>query len=100
MISHVVLLQPKPETTTEEMEAALNHVREMQAQIPGIAAIETGKNMSANHKGYEYGFIIRFAEEEQFRGYAPHPAHQPVSEELQRICQGIIDFDIIEPASR
>ena len=94
MISHVVLLQPKAETTTQEMEMALNHVQEMQEQISGITTIETGKNLSGNHKGYEYGFIIRFANETLFREYAPHPAHQPVSKELQRICQGIIDFDI------
>jgi hypothetical protein len=94
MISHVVLLQPKVETTAEEMERALNLVREMRELIPGITTIETGKNLSRNHKGYEYGFIVHFADETLFRAYAPHPAHQPVSEELQRICREIIDFDI------
>jgi len=37
---------------------------------------------------------MRFVDEEHLKAYALHPAHQVVSEELQNICQSIIDFDI------
>ena len=37
---------------------------------------------------------MRFVAVEHLRAYAPHPAHQAVSEELQCISQHIIDFDI------
>lgn len=95
MINHVVLLQLKPETTEEEITVALEHVRAMQMAIPGIENILAGENQSAgNHRGYTHGFIIQFVSDEYFRAYAPHPAHQPVNEELQRICQGIVDFDL------
>lgn len=95
MISHVVLLQPKPETTEKEIAIALEHVRAMQGAIPGIVNISAGENMNAsNNKGYTHGFIVQFDSEEHFRAYAPHPAHRPVSAELQRICQSIIDFDL------
>jgi Stress responsive A/B Barrel Domain len=67
--------------------------------IPGIVNIQAGENLnSSNNQGYTYGFTIQFTDTEVFKGYAPHPAHQPVSEELQRICESIIDFDLTEPS--
>jgi hypothetical protein len=38
--------------------------------------------------------LRQFVDTEHLKAYAPHPAHQWVSEELQRISQRIIDFDI------
>jgi hypothetical protein len=96
MINHVVLLQPKAETTTEQIAVALRNVEALKEAIPGIVSVATGKNMSANHRGYTSGFVMRFADEESFRAYAPHPAHQPVSQELQAICESIIDFDLVD----
>ena len=94
MLTHVVLLQPKPETTEDQITTALDHVKAFQQAISGIIDIQAGRNMSSSHQGYTYGFVIRFVDSGHFKAYAPHPAHQPVSEELQRICQKIIDFDI------
>ena len=94
MISHVVLLQPKAEVTEEEITKVLSHVQDLQQSIPGIVETRVGKNLSMNHQGYIYGFLMRFADEEHLKAYAPHPAHQVVSKELQTLCQSIIDFDI------
>ena len=94
MITHIVLLQPKPEKTEEEIATVLNHVRDLQEQVPGILETQAGKNLSASHRGYTYGFMMRFIDKEHLKGYAPHPAHQVVSQELQAMCQSIIDFDV------
>lgn len=94
MITHVVLLQPKPEVTSEEIATALEHVRALQKEIPGIIDVQIGKNMSNYNQGYTHGFVMHFVDIEHLRAYAPHPKHQIVSQELQHICQKIIDFDI------
>ncbi len=94
MITHVVLLQPKDEVTDNEITGALNHVRALQDTIPGIIEVQVGENMSTYNQGYTHGFVMRFVDAEHLKAYAPHPAHQVVSEELQRISQKIIDFDI------
>ena len=94
MITHVVLLQPKDEVTDTEITVALNHVRALQDAIPGIIEVQVGENRSTYNQGYTYGFVMRFVDAEHIKAYAPHPAHQVVSEELQRISQKIIDFDI------
>ena len=50
--------------------------------------------MSNYNQGYTHGFVMRFVDAKHLKAYAPHPAHQKVSEELQNISQRIIDFDI------
>jgi hypothetical protein len=96
MLTHVVLLKPKPEVSQTEIATALEHVQALQQAIPGIVSIQAGENLNrSSNQGYTHGFTMRFTNKEVFQGYAPHPAHQPVSEELQRICESIIDFDII-----
>jgi heme-degrading monooxygenase HmoA len=94
MIDHVVLLQPKAEVTEEEITRVLSHVQGLQETIPGIIETRVGKNLSVNHQGYVYGFVMRFVDSEHLKAYAPHPTHQVVSKELQNVCQSIIDFDI------
>jgi len=94
MVDHVVLLQPKAEVTQEEITKVLSHVQGLQQSIPGIVETRVGKNLSVNHQGYVYGFLMRFIDEEHLKAYAPHPAHQVVSKELQKICESIIDLDI------
>jgi hypothetical protein len=97
MIIHTVLLQPKAETTPEEMESLLDQVRSMQQDISGIVDIQAGKNLSVKHQGYTYGFIIRFLDEDLLKAYAaPHPAHRIVSTEIRRTCSRVIDFDIFQ----
>lgn len=96
MITHIVLLQPKPEISLEEINTALDHVQALKDAIPGIVDIQEGKNISDNHQGYTYGFTMRFIDAEHLKAYAPHPQHQVVSNELRSICSSIIDFDLEE----
>src|SRR5438874_11010255 len=81
LLTHVVLLQPKPETTEEQITTALDHVKALQETIPGIIDIQAGRNLSNYNQGYTYGFVMRFIDKEHLKAYAPHPAHQVVSEE-------------------
>lgn len=96
MITHVVLLQPKPETSEEEILALLQHAQVLQDIIPGIIAISAGKNRSVYHQGYTYGIIMHFVDEAHLTAHHPHPAHLAVVEELDRLCEQSIDFDVLE----
>jgi antibiotic biosynthesis monooxygenase (ABM) superfamily enzyme len=96
MLLHIVLLQPHIETSLEEINTALEHVQALRETIPGIIDAKVGKNSSGNHQGYEYGFVMRFVDQDALNAYAPHPAHRVVSDELVRICDRIIDFDLNE----
>ncbi len=94
MITHVVLLNPKEDKSPREIQRALENVAELKEIIPGITEVKTGENVSANHHGYTYGFIMRFVDKDALKAYAPHPAHQRVSEELVAMCHSILDFDL------
>jgi hypothetical protein len=99
MIAHVVLLQPKSETSDDEMMPVLDRVQALQQVIPGIFAISTGKNLSAFHSGFTYGVIMHFEDEVPLKAHHPHPAHVAVVEELERLCERIVDFDLPESMS-
>src|ERR1700676_4290481 len=96
MITHVVLLQPRPTISEEEILGLLQRVQALQVTIPGIVAISTGKNRSLYHQGYTYGIIMHFVDEAHLTAHHPHPAHLAVVEELERLCEQSIDFDIPE----
>lgn len=94
MIAHVVLLQPKPETTEEELAAFLERVRALQQAIPGIISISAGENRSEYNRGFTYGVIMHFVDGAHLEAHHIHPAHLAVVEELDRLCQQTIDFDL------
>jgi quinol monooxygenase YgiN len=96
MIAHIVLLQPKLETSDEELSAFLECVRALQQVIPGIIAISVGKNRSTYHRGFTHGIIMRFVDEAHLQAHHLHPAHLAVVEELDHLCQQAIDFDLPE----
>ncbi len=94
MITHVVLLKPKAETTPDEMRQVLAQVQVLQQQIPGIVDVQVGENLSMSHQGYTHGFIMHFIDMEHLKAYAPHPAHRVVSDEIRRVSSHVIDFDL------
>lgn len=94
MITHVVLLQPKVGVSDDEITALLQRVEALRESVPGIVSISTGKNKSTYHQGYTYGIIMRFVDEAHLEAHHPHPAHVAVVEELDRLCERSIDFDL------
>jgi len=96
MITHLVLLQPKVETTDEELAVFLERVKALQQVIPGIVAISVGRNRSVHHRGFTHGIIMHFVDEAHLQAHHPHPAHLAVVEELDHLCQQTIDFDLPE----
>ena len=91
---HTLLVQPKPETTPEEMETVISQVKALQQKIPGITNVQAGKNRNPNNYGYTYGFILYFVDEAHFQAYFPHPEHRAVGAELRRLCTTLLNFDI------
>ena len=96
MITHVVLLQPKAATTEEQLAIFFDSVRDLQRLIPGIVSISAGKNRSPYASAYTHGIIMRFIDEVHLQAHHPHPAHVAVVEELDRLCESSIDFDLAD----
>jgi len=93
MIVHILLLQPKPETTAEEMLSVLEKVKALKEKIPGIIDVQASENKNIYNQGYSYGFVMSFVDEEHLKAYSPHPEHKAVSAELRRLCSTLLNFD-------
>jgi stress responsive alpha/beta barrel protein len=96
IVSHVVVLKPKPGTTIEEIQTVLEQVKELQPIISGLLEVRAGRNLAnPDSHGHTHGFIMRFSDETHMRAYfdTPLPQHKAVGEELQRICS-YMAFDI------
>jgi Stress responsive A/B Barrel Domain. len=95
MITHVVLIQPKADTTPAEMEAILVQAKALQDIIPELQDFQIGKNLATYTQGYSYGLIAHFANETQLQAYANHPAHQELVRELLAHAQ-VIEFNLAQ----
>jgi hypothetical protein len=97
MLTHVVLLQPRPEATPQEILTALKGIEDLRQYIPEILDLQIGPTLSAQDKqrGYAYGFVMHFASKAQLDLYAVNALHLAAGAELNRVFCNIVDFDII-----
>ena len=95
-IIHAVWIQPKSETTAEEMQTVLKQAKALSHKIPGLIEVLAGTNRNLNNQGYTYGLLLRFVDEEHLLAYFPHPAHRAVSTELRLLSLDLLNFDMPE----
>jgi hypothetical protein len=93
MIVHMLLLQPKENTSDEAMKAVLEQGKALQNTIAGITAIQAEANSNPHNKGYRYSLILHFVDSAHFQAYFPHPAHKAVSSQLRALCDNLLNFD-------
>ena len=90
-IIHVVTVQWTPESTPEQQQAAMDGVKTMAAEIPGIKNIWV-KSTRVQPREFNAAFAIEFESKEAAEAYAKHPAHdawmkiyQPVHKESRSL---------------
>ncbi len=96
MIIHILLLQPKPETSAESVQAVLEQGKSLQQKIPGILEIRAEVNQNQHNKGYTYALIMHFVDQDHFQAYFPHPDHKAVGAQLRSLCDNLLNFDYEE----
>jgi hypothetical protein len=83
-IVHVVTVMWKTDATADQKTAAIEGVKNMAAEIPGIKNvwIKTAKVQGVGHekdnegRRYDAAFAMEFEDKAAFDKYADHPAHQ------------------------
>jgi antibiotic biosynthesis monooxygenase (ABM) superfamily enzyme len=76
MVIHTFAFRWKPNVTDTQKQQALQDIRALQGQIPGLLETYAGTNISPRSQGYEFGGVMKFADRPSFDAYATHPAHQ------------------------
>lgn len=101
MIRHIVLLKARPDVTEDYLKAIFADLHTIQAKLPGILAIHSGRSESPEQieRGYLHGFTVDFADWDALAAYQSHPDHQRVGSALVAAALGGIDgilvFDLV-----
>ncbi|MEX2261944.1 MAG: Dabb family protein [Bryobacteraceae bacterium] len=74
-IVHVVTIRWKADSTPEARKAALEGVKKMGAEIPGIKNVWI-KATKVQGEGYTDAFVIEFEDKAAADRYVDHPAHR------------------------
>jgi len=75
-VFHAFAFQWKPEATAELKARAEKDIAAFQGQIPGLLETHVGRNISPRGKGYTFGGIMRFTDQNAVDAYVQHPLHQ------------------------
>jgi len=95
-IIHVSLIKWKPDVPEAEKQKALDGVKEMAAQIPGIRNVWT-KVARMQPRDYHAAFVIEFENREAANRYAESPVHEAWSKRFLLIREASISPQITNP---
>jgi hypothetical protein len=96
MVRHILLLQPRSDTSVEEIEACRVALVRLVGLIPGLLDCHWGENLAPpeRQEGLQYGFTMDFEDHESLRGYLPHSEHRPVAALVKAAFERIVVLDL------
>ena len=83
MVTHMILVRLKEETTEEQKTALVDALKALK-DIPGVVTCTAGANVSARNDGYTVGCAMIFDTQASLDAYGPHPLHQKMVQENLR----------------
>jgi Stress responsive A/B Barrel Domain len=95
MVIHTFAFRWKPGVTTEQKQRAIEEIRKLQGQIPGLLETWVGENISPRSQGYELGGVMKFADRTALASYGDHPVHRALLSWLMPLIEPIeVDFEV------
>jgi hypothetical protein len=95
MIRHILLLQPRSESTPQAIESCRQGIASLVGVIPGLLNFHWGVNLVApeRREGFTHGFTMDFTDRPSLDAYGPHPSHKPVSALVRATFERIVVLD-------
>jgi hypothetical protein len=81
VITHVALVNWKPETPQGQAELVAERLLALKDVIPSIRTYVAGPNVGAEGN-FDFGVVATFDDVEGWREYSAHPAHTAIANEL------------------
>jgi hypothetical protein len=98
MVRHVLLLQPRPDTTPAGVETCRAGLAGLVGAVPGLVDFHWGENFAQpeRREGFTHGFTMDFVDRASLDGYGGHPLHKPVAAQVRATFVRILvlDFDL------
>lgn len=95
MIRHILLIQFKPNASSQQIDALKASFLSMPEKVGGVESVEWGLNDSpeGKNKHYTHCVMMTFADEAGRDLYLPHPEHDALKEIFRPILEDIVVFD-------
>jgi Stress responsive A/B Barrel Domain len=97
MIRHILLLQPRPDSTPQSIEACRGAITALVGRIPGLIDCHWGENVAPAERrdGFTHGFSMDFADRASLDAYGPHPEHKPAAALVRATFERIVVLDFV-----
>ena len=95
-ISHIVLVQWRTDVPAQVKEQARESARGFVGAIPGTLSVVEGPSVSPEglEQGFDYGFVIRFADAAARDAYLPHPVHRVLADLIGANAERVVVYDL------
>jgi hypothetical protein len=96
LVIHVVLFSFKPEADPVDIEKAKAAMAALPENVSAIGRYLGGPNTSPENlrQGYDWGFVITFADAAARDAYLSDPAHTAIHPLLDRVTNTVLVYDI------
>ena len=96
MVRHVLLLKVKAGIPEEQTAAALQGLEALVGVVPGLKAVEGGRNLGAEERarGYTHGMVLTFEDLSAVQAYATHPAHVQAAVHVRACAEEMLVIDL------
>jgi Stress responsive A/B Barrel Domain len=95
MVVHTFAFRWKPGVTDNQKQRAIDEIRALQQQIPGVLETSVGVNISPRSQGYELGGVMKFKDHAALEAYNAHPVHQKLLTWLMPLIDPLeVDFEV------
>lgn len=95
MTVHTFLFRWKPGVEEAQKQRAVDEIKDLQGQIPGLEETLVGTNVSPRSRGYELGGVMKFADRATYEAYNDHPVHQKLLAWLMPLIEPVeVDFEV------
>lgn len=93
MIIHLALYRWKAETSEEQINNALQSIKNLKDKCKGITDIFCGKNYHKESKGLTHGIVILAENQEALDNYRKHPDHAIAANIIEKMEEDGLGFD-------
>ena len=93
MIEHQVWFKLRDGWTPEDAATLKRELLALQSKIDGISYAAAGLDISGRSRGFEFGYIARFATRAAYEAYGPHPEHDAFIAANKHIWQDVMALD-------
>ncbi len=97
MIRHILLLQPRSDSTPASIVACRDALRSLVGRIPGLLDCRWGENIAVpeRREGFTHGFTMDFVDRASLDAYGPHPEHKPVAPLVRAAFERTVVLDLV-----